>query len=552
MLIAAAVSILCGTPGAVPAAFASGTASGISAAHLREHVQYLSSDELGGRAPASKGERLTLAYLEKQFRDIGYAPGNPDGTYLQKVPLVGMDCVNTPPLKVRGPNGYARNLAYGSEFMCWTLRHIPTSSLHDTPLVFVGYGVVAPEYAWDDYKDEDVHGKIVVMLVNDPPVDNPAVFGGKAMTYYGRWTYKFEEAARHGAAGAILIHNTEAAGYPWAVVQNSWSGEQFDIVRDDNGASRCAVESWITEDAARDLFDAAGYSYNKMIHAAVSRNFQPVEFALTASVDLHNKIRKVTSHNVVARLEGRDPHHHDEHIIYTAHWDHLGTGPAVDGDSIYNGALDNASGVAGMLEVARAFPSHRRELKRSILFVITTAEESGLLGAKYYVEHPLYPLRKAVADINVDGINIWGRTSDMVVVGYGQSDLDQYLARAIAPMGRHIVADAEPEKGYYYRADHFAFAQKGVPALYTDSGVEFLNRPRGWGMKQRAAYVRTKYHKPQDEYDPSWNLSGAVEDLTALFDVGLNLATSTRFPQWSKKSEFRRAREKMMHGASDR
>ncbi|MDH3196697.1 MAG: M28 family metallopeptidase [Candidatus Krumholzibacteria bacterium] len=522
---------------------------GLSAARMHACIALLADDRLEGRAPGSRGEELALDYLVTEFTRMGYAPGNTNGTYVQEVPLVGMTMTEPPALAVRGRGGYERTFANGREFVGWTLRQQERAAVTDADMVFVGYGVVAPEYEWDDFRGADVRGKIIVMLVGDPPHHDPSLFAGEAMTYYGRWTYKFENAAEKGAAGAIIVHDTEAAGYPWAVVENSWSGEQFDMVRPDAGASRCALESWVTGDAARELFGAAGRDFDADKRAAASRDFTPVPLALSGTVEIHNRLRQLTSHNVVARLEGRDEQQKHETIIYTAHWDHLGFGKAVDGDSIYNGALDNASGVAGVLEVAHAFAREHENLARSVLFVLTTAEESGLLGAYYYADNPLHPLKRTVASINVDGANVWGRTKDMVVVGYGQSELDAILAEVVATQGRALQPDSEPEKGYYYRSDHFAFAKKGVPALYADSGVEFRGRPEGWGMERRQEYTRERYHKPQDEYDASWDLSGAIEDMTALYLVGHRLATSERYPQWSETSEFRRVREEMMKGS---
>jgi len=529
---------------------AAGRDDSFSPTRMAADIQYLASDDLGGRSPGSPGEAKVLAYLTGQLETMGAAPGNPDGTYLQTVPLFGYEVTNAPTLRVRSTDGSDETqFASGSEFVAWTLRQADHAEVRDAGLVFVGYGVVAPEYQWNDYKT-DVRDKIVVMLVNDPPTpkDDPT-FAGEAMTYYGRWTYKFEEAAARGAAGAILIHNTERAGYPWEVVENSWSGEQFDVVRTDHGESRCAFESWITEGAARKLFAAAGMSFDAAVASAASSDFEPVDLGLTASTAIRNRTRTLESHNVLGLVEGSDPARKDEIVVYTAHWDHLGIGKAADGDSIYNGALDNASGVAGVLEIARAFVRDKKSLKRSVLVLFTTGEESGLLGATHYVNHPLYPLVKTVAEINVDGINIWGRTTDMVVVGYGQSNLDRMLADAIAPMGRQIAPDSEPEKGYYYRSDHFPFAKMGVPALYSDSGVEFRNRPSGWGMERRREFVTERYHKPQDEYDPSWDLSGAAEDMEALFRVGFALAGDDRTAEWSRTSEFRRVREQMLRGS---
>ena len=533
----------------LPLTLAVAKESAVSEARMRDNVRYLASDELGGRAPGSPGEELTVAYVTDQLKQLGCAPGNPDGSYTQAVPLYGFTVTNAPVLAVRTTDGAEKRFANGSEFVGWTLQQTPSSAVANAELVFVGYGVDAPEYQWHDYKDADVHGKIVVILVNDPPHPDASLFGGDAMTYYGRWTYKYEEAAAKGAAGAIIVHNTRDAGYPWAVVENSWSGEQFDVVRADRGADRCALESWITEDAARDLFALSGRDFEAEKAAAVSRDFTPYSLGLTGSARIECRTRTVESRNVVARVEGSDPALRNEVILYTAHWDHLGIGKAAEGDSIYNGALDNASGVAGVIEIAARFAAQKQSLKRSVVFIFTTGEESGLLGATYYAENPLYPLSKSIAEINIDGLNVWGRTRDMVVVGFGQSNLDKLLGDAIAPMGRKIAPDSEPEKGYYYRSDHFPFAKKGVPALYADSGVEFRDRPQGWGMERRREYVAQRYHKPQDEYSDAWDLSGAAEDMEALFRVGYALASSSRIAEWSETSEFRRVREEMMRGS---
>ena len=540
------VALACAVVTAIALAASARDAS-ISAERMATMVKYLASDELEGRAPGSRGEQKAVAYLADQVKQAGCAPGNPDGTYMQKVPMYGFEVVNAPGLTVRGADNAEKQFAAGTQFVGWSLRQASESSVQNVEMVFVSYGVDAPEYEWNDFKS-DVRGKVIVILVNDPPLADATLFAGKAMTYYGRWTYKFEQAAAVGAVGAILVHNTNDAGYPWAVVENSWSGEQFDVVRTDRGTSRCAFESWITEDAARELFAAADRSFDDDKQAAAARDFAPVALGLTASVEIKARSRTIESNNVVAKVAGSGSLA-DEWIVYTAHWDHLGVGKPAANDSIYNGALDNASGVAGVTEIARAFASTDRPLKRSVLFVFTTGEESGLLGATHYTNHPLYPLEKTIAEINVDGLNVWGRTEDMVVVGYGQSDLEQTLADAIAPMNRRIAPDSEPEKGYYYRSDHFPFAKKGVPALYADSGVEYRDRPAGWGLERRKEYVAERYHKPQDEYDAAWDLSGAAEDMDALFRVGLTLANREQAPQWSEKSEFRRAREAMMKGS---
>jgi Zn-dependent M28 family amino/carboxypeptidase len=509
---------------------------------LTEHIVYLSSDELGGRGVGSKGEEMTLTYLSDYYAKLGLRPGNPDGTYVQAVPLVGSTGTNAPALKVKAGKA---SLAYdyGKTFMCWTRRVENSVSVRDADVVFVGYGIVAPEYDWDDYKGVDVTGKVIVMLVGDPPLADTTLFGGRAMTYYGRWTYKYEIAAEKGAAGAVIVHNTDAAGYPFEVVTNSWSGEQFDIVRPNKGADRCAMEAWITEDAARELFQKAGMPLAEAYERALSRGFTPRPLGSTASVTIESAFRDLRSYNVVALVEGRDKKLKDEYVIYTAHWDHLGIGLPAEGDSIYNGALDNASGVAATMELARLFAENKDKLRRSVLIMNTTAEESGLLGSYHYAENPLYPLAQTAAEINIDGINIWGRTTDIVVVGYGFSDLDGALYAAIKSQSRRLTPDAEPEKGYYYRSDHFPFAQKGVPALYADGGIDHVSRPPGWGLQVRQEYTAQRYHKPGDEYEASWDLTGAMDDIEALFRVGLIVATQDELPRWSDRSEFKQVRE---------
>jgi len=521
----------------------------ISQERMRQHIEYLASDDLAGRAPGTAGERMAVAYLARTLKEMGCDPGNPNGSFTQAVPLFAFTVTNAPSLELKKTDGAAvRSLPAGSDFVGWTLHQGAGTTVNDVELVFVGYGVEAPEYAWNDYKDVDVSGKIIVMLVNDPPLADSLRFGGRAMTYYGRWTYKFEKAAEQGAVGALLVHTTNDAGYPWAVVANSWSGEQFDVVRADLGASRCTFESWVTEDAARAMFAATGRSLDAARLEATSPDFRPYSIGLLGSVEVKLRSRTITSSNVVARLPGTDRDRAGETIVYSAHWDHLGVGKAADGDSIYNGAVDNASGVAGLLEIARALAARRAELHRSVLFLFTTGEESGLLGATHYTNQPLYPLETTLAEINVDGLNVWGRTEDMIVVGFGQSDLDQMLAEANVSLQRRVEPDSEPEKGYYYRSDHFPFARKGVPALYSDSGVEHRNRPKGWGAERRREYVAQRYHKPQDEYDAAWDLSGAAEDMEALFRVGYLLATTDRTPQWSDQSEFKRVRDEMLRG----
>jgi Zn-dependent M28 family amino/carboxypeptidase len=445
-------------------------------------------------------------------------------------------------------------LKYADDFVAWTKRVTDTAGLRDSELVFVGYGVQAPEYQWDDFKGVDVKGKTLLILVNDPPVpdaSNPAVldprvFGGRAMTYYGRWTYKFETAARLGAAGALVVHETGPAGYPWAVVQGNM-GEKFDLVTPDRNMGRAAVEGWITLDQAKQILGAAGQDFDTLKKQAVSREFKPVPLATRATISLKNTLREVQSKNVLARLEGADPAVKDEHVVYTAHWDHLGIGPPVNGDSIYNGATDNASGVGGTLEIARAFTRLASPPRRSILFLLVTAEEQGLLGSQYYAGvQPVYPVSRTLANINIDGLNLWGRTRDLTIIGLGNSDLDDYAAQAAAEQGRTLRPDAEPEKGFYYRSDHFNFAKVGVPALDPDSGTDYVGKPPDYGETKRNEYTNQHYHKPSDEVRSDWDLSGAVDDLRLLMAVGYRVAQADRFPAWKPGTEFRAIREESL------
>jgi len=528
---------------------------------LLANIRILASDEFEGRAPASKGEELTTAFLEAQFKQLGLKPGNPEGTYFQKVPMVGITADPSAQLVFTQPaSGDKVTLQYGDDFMAWTKREQAEVSI-DSDLVFVGYGVVAPEFQWDDYKGLDVKGKVLVMLINDPPVPDPndpskldeKVFKGRAMTYYGRWTYKFEMAARKGAAGCLIIHETGPAGYPWGVVRTSNTGEQFDLVRPDRGMSRSAVEGWITYEKAQALFAMAGKDLDSLKKAAVGRDFRPVPLGAKASLTLHNRIRTIESRNAIARLEGHDPKLRNEYVVYMAHWDHFGTGPEVNGQKIYHGAVDNASGVAGLLEIARAFARVQPQPRRSILFLSVTAEEQGLLGSKYYAEHPLYPLEKTLAVINMDGLNVLGKTKDLIVVGLGMSTLDRYVKAVAAEQGRIVKPDAEPEKGFYYRSDHFNFAQQGVPALDPGSGVDFIGRPEAWGLEMRNKYTTEDYHKPSDTVKPDWDLSGAVEDLQLLGEVGYRIAKANKYPTWLPGTEFKAKRDAMLKaGTSDK
>ena len=506
-----------------------------SADRLMEHIETLSSDAFGGRAPGSPGEEKTVAYLRDRFSAHGLAPGNPDGTFVQNVPLVGITSESRVSL-VQG--GEEDELAEGVGYVAWTKRVVEEVSL-DEELVFVGYGAVAPEYDWDDYKDVDVRGKVLVMLVNDPPVEG--IFGDEAMTYYGRWTYKYEIAAEKGAAGAFVVHETVPAGYPWEVVSGSWMGEQFDLETEDKNMGRVAVEGWFSLEVAQSLFEKAGLDFDAQKQAAADRAFRPVALGARVTATIENTMRNVDSANVVARLEGSEAP--DEVVLYVAHWDHLGTIESMEGDNIFNGAYDNATGVAGLLELARVLGELDPAPRRSVVFVAVTAEEQGLLGSRYYAEQPLYPAKKTVAAINMDGLNIWGRTSDITVVGLGQSELDD-LAREVATgQGRIVRPDPEPEKGFYYRSDHFELAKVGIPSFYADVGISFEGKPEGWGEEQRAIYTAEDYHKPSDEIKDWYEFSGMIQDLEFFFEMGRRLAGGDGWPEWSETSEFRARRE---------
>jgi Zn-dependent M28 family amino/carboxypeptidase len=521
---------------------------GITADRLMRHVGVLASDEFEGRAPGTRGEALTVDYLTKQFEEIGLAPGNPDGTYVQEVPLVGF---TSRPTAAFEAGGRPLDVEFPRDYVAGSRRPEPEVTVGPSELVFVGYGVEAPEYGWDDFKGADLRGKTLVMLIGDPYAPDPssptgvdeAFFKGRAMTYYGRWTYKYEKATELGAAAAIIVHETRPAGYPYDVVIRSWARENFDVEGSDPG--RVAVEGWIHLDRARELFAAGGHDFDALKEAALGRDFRPVALGATASFRVENALREVRSRNVLARLEGADPALRDEHVIYTAHWDHLGRDASLggdEGDQIFSGAVDNATGVAALLEIARAFRALPEPPRRSVLFVATTAEESGLLGAKYYAANPMWPLEGTVANVNMDMMNPWGRTRDVQVLGLGASTLDEVTAAAAASQGRVLTGDAEPEKGLFYRSDHFELMRAGVPALYTKVGMDFLGKPAGWGRAKRDEFTHERYHKVTDVVTEDWDLSGTVEDARLLFEVGYRVARSDDRPAWKPGAEFGRYR----------
>lgn len=513
----------------------------LSTEELSQGVQILSSDAFEGRFPASPGEEKTIAFLKEEFEKAGLEPGNGD-SYFQEVPLVEITSTPLTDLIVTGGKEPLA-FAFEDDFVGLTLRVQEKVTVADSDMIFVGYGIVAPEYDWNDYEGIDPQGKTVVMLVNDPgfATQDPELFNGRAMTYYGRWTYKYEEAARQGAACAIIIHETAPAAYGWGVVQNGWTGPNFSLVTEDGNASRCAVESWITMDTAKTIFAAAGKNFDELKKSAEKPGFKPMSLGLEASLTMENKIRKAVSRNVIGLLPGSE--RADEYIIYTAHWDHFGKKPELEGDQIFNGALDNATGTAALIELAEAFEQLGSPPKRSILFLAVTAEEQGLLGSDYYATHPIYPLTKTAAVINMDSLNIYGRMKDIRIVGYGQSELDDYVKAYAADVGRIVLPNPTPEKGSFFRSDHFPFAKQGVPALNAGSGVQHVEKGEKWGMEQIENYIREKYHKPSDEFDPNWDLSGALDDLHMYFTLGYRLSMEDTFPNWKEGSEFKLKRD---------
>ena len=513
---------------------------------LAAHIKTLSSDEFEGRSPGGIGERMTTTYLKTEFERLGLKPGNGE-SYFQAVPMVEtrVQPGATASFKV-GEQTIAP--AWGDQIVLGTRNGQPQVAVAASELVFVGYGVNAPESDWNDYAGIDVKGKTVVMLVNDPGFirKDPDLFKGMAMTYYGRWTYKFEEAARQGAIGAIIVHDTEAASYGWEVVQNSWGGPSFDLPTSEDPNLRLAFQGWIRGDAATELFSAAGLDLQEQRRAADQRGFKAVALNASASVAFDTVVRTASSDNVLALLPGSE--RPDEVVVFMAHWDHLGrTFSAPDGDKIFNGAVDNATGTAAVLEIAEAFVRDASKPKRSILFFLPTLEESGLLGSQYFAAHPTVPLRNLVAGLNMDALPVHGRAKDFSVIGFGQSNLDAILSEVLATQDRVAVPEPTPESGFYFRSDHFNFARVGVPALWGRGGFDLRGGGVEAGKAIAADYTAKHYHKTSDEFDPNWDLSGTLEDIAAIYAVGRRIADSAERPQWSADSEFRAADEARMN-----
>src|SRR6266480_4612711 len=524
MLTLAATSAVGQRPATIP----------VDTAAMDAHLRFLASDLLEGRAPATRGGRLAAAYIAAQFQVLGLEPAGANGTYFQPVALIGM--TPQPALWWGKPGSAPDSLAYRDAFVAWAER--PEADIAATgDVVFVGYGIRAPEWQWDDFKGADLRGKVLLMLVNDPGLVDSTVFLGKILTYYGRWTYKLEEAARQGAAGAILIHTTESATYPWEVVRGSWSVEQFKLDRP--AAQSLVFAGWVTAAAVQAALARAGWNLDSLTRAAARRDFRPVATGLHVAVDIASGVRRVTSENVVAKLTGSDPTLAKQVVLFTAHWDHKGIGPAIRGDSIYNGAEDNASGVAALLAAAQAFTQVAPRPRRTLLFVATTAEESGLLGSEAYVESPLVPLERTAAVLNLDVANVRGATRDIDALGIDRSTLGA-MFQAAAKLESLTVVHEPDVRGSFYRSDHFPFARAGVPALSIHPGRDFVGRPAGWGKDQDELYNRERYHQPSDEYRPTFTYAGLAQEVRVTMRLALAIANTPEPPRWLPSSEFQR------------
>ena len=521
---------------------ASAVAGGISADELKRHIRTLASDAFEGRAPTTPGGAKTRDYIAGEFERLGLEPVG--GAWFHDVPMVESTLDPSRSFLRIDANGAVRDLAYKTDAVFGTKRAAPEVSFDASEMVFVGYGVVAPEHQWNDYAGVDVKGKTVVILVNDPGflTNDETLFSGKAMTYYGRWTYKYEEAARQGAAAALIVHDAAPAAYGWNVVEGSWSGPQIDLQRADNGASRAALEGWITKETAASLFAAAGLDLEAQMLAANKRGFKAVPMTgLKASGKITQAIKRSSDANVLGVLKGAEAP--DEYVIYMGHWDHLGMDPSQKGDDkIFNGAVDNATGIAGILEIARKFAGGPRP-RRSVIFAALTAEESGLLGSAYLAENPPVPLKDIAAGINIDGVLPAPPAKDIIVVGYGASELDDILKKHAEAAGKYLRADPEPEKGYFYRSDHISFAKKGVPMLYADAGSDLVEGGEAAGKAIGDDYTANRYHQPSDEFDEGWDLSRVVQSMEILHAVGAEVANSPGWPNWRDGNEFRAIRD---------
>ena len=515
----------------------------VTADDIKSHIAVLADDSLQGRKPFTIGEDKAIAYISAQFKKLGLAPGN-NGSYFQDVPMVEIKGTPTPTMSVKGAKGNF-TLKAVDDFVIFSRREENSIQIKNAPMIFAGYGIVAPEYHWNDYAGLDVKGKVVVVLVNDPGFKSgdPTLFKGDTMTYYGRWTYKYEEAARQGAAGVLVIHQSEPASYGWNVIKTSNTGAKLFLQQADKHRSRCEIEGWITDSVATKLLASAGIT-GDIRALARKKDFKAIPLNMNVSVGITNQLKYAMSHNVIAVLKGTTQP--DENIIYTAHWDHLGVGRPVKGDSIYNGAVDNASGVAAVLAVAKAFTQTNPRPQRSIVFLSVTGEEQGLLGSEYYATHPIYPLTKTVANLNMDALGFYGPTNDIAITGKGQNDVEDYVTAEAAKNGWHTIGDKKPGAGGYYRSDHFNFAKVGVPAVDINNGEESIAHPGDWGKKQADDYNDNHYHQPSDNYSPAMDATGMAQIANILFNVGYKLSNETTFPGWKPKSEFKAVRDGMM------
>lgn len=521
--------------------------SRITAQEIDAHLRFLASDLLEGRAPATRGGRIAEEYIATQLQAFGVKPGVGDSSYFQRVPI---DVVKADPATIRVvASGKANaNLRFTDDVVVWPGSATESSSARGE-LVFVGYGAVAPEYKWDDFKNTDVRGKILLVLVNDPPAPaaEPNLFGGKAMTYYGRWTYKYEEAERRGAAGVLIVHTTGPAGYPWHVVVNSNSTEHRLLPRDPAPPAPIGVRGWITDSAATVLLAQAGLNMTQLRRQAESRDFRPVSTGIIIDASMKNSMQHMSANNVVGVVRGIDPNVRDEYVAYSAHWDHFGIGPVVNGDSIYNGAVDNASGVATVLAIAHAAAEGVKP-RRSQLFIFVTAEESGLLGSAYFGQHPTVPASKIVAALNMDVVNVNGRVRDLNVMGDNKSSLGPTLAQMVRAQGIRLSPDAHPEAGHFYRSDHFSFAKVGIPSVSIGPGVDYVGRPAGWGQKQAEDWTAHNYHQPSDEYRSDFDLTGAAQLGEIVYRLGVELGNARSVPVWNADAEFKAMRDASRKG----
>src|SRR5688572_7976658 len=528
-------------PADIPAAVADVAKARITAATLRAPIRFLASDELEGRGPATRGDALARLYLSAELESLGYQPGGEGGTWEQAVDVVSVTAKLPAAWKFTGRNGDF-DLKWSEDYIAGSGVQSPSAEIRDAGLVFVGFGIEAPEYKWDDFKGVDVRGKVLVMLNNDPDWD-PKLFAGKARLYYGRWSYKYESATRHGAAGVIIVHTAPSAGYPWQVVQSSWGGAQFELPAGDE--PKIQLKGWATEDAARRLLKAGGADLDKLVAAAKTRGFRPVPINLRTSIKFENQVSRVRTANVAGLLPGSDPRLKDEVVIYSAHHDHFGIGdPDKTGDTIYNGAEDNAAGCAQVLAIARAMAALPQRPRRSVLVLFVAGEEQGLLGSKYYSLHPTFAPGRIAANINYDGGNYRGRTRDLTQIGAGKSSLDAIAKSLVEKQGRKLVPDQFPDKGYYYRSDQFSFAKIGVPALYFDNGYDYIGKPPGWGKQEHEEWTEHVYHQPSDQLTDAWVFDGMIEDAMVGFEAGWLISQAEQMPTWNAGDEFEAARKK--------